>query len=153
MNGFLVDTNVISEILRPAPDPHVAASSQRAARPMLFLVVSMGEPRKGITISSAGGRRTQLEKSIEARVPLEGRILPVTQAIPRAGGEPDGTRQIAGRPLSAPDGMIAASALEHGLTIAREGIRGSWRGAYKPMAGTFATALSINQAPEGKSLI
>jgi predicted nucleic acid-binding protein len=58
MNGFLVDTNVISEILRPAPDAHVAAWSQRTARPMLFLsVVSMGELRKGVTILPASARR------------------------------------------------------------------------------------------------
>jgi predicted nucleic acid-binding protein len=83
MNGFSVDTNVISEILRPAPDAHVRAWSQRAARPMLFLsVVSLGELRKGATILPASARRTQLEKSIEAPHWFEGRILPVTRRGP-----------------------------------------------------------------------
>ena len=126
MNGFLVDTNVISEILRPAPDTHVAAWSHKAARPMLFLsVVSMGELRKGVTILPATTRRTRLEKSIEAQVPhwFEGRILPVAQPIAERWGELDGTRQMAGRPLNAPDGMIAATALEHDLTIVTRNVK------------------------------
>jgi len=122
MNGFLVDTNVISEILRSAPDARVAAWSQRAARPMLFLsVVSMGELRKGVTILPASARRTHLEKSIESQVPhwFEGRILPVTQAIAERWGELDGTRQMAGRPLNAPDGGSAWS--QQSLTQATHG--------------------------------
>jgi predicted nucleic acid-binding protein len=120
VNGFLVDTNVISEILRPAPDAHVAARSQRPDKQTLFLsVVSMGELRKGVTILPASAKRAHLEKSIEAQVPhwFRGRILPVTQAIAERWGELDGTRQLAGRPLNAQDGMIAATALEHGLTL------------------------------------
>jgi predicted nucleic acid-binding protein len=46
-----------------------------------------------------------------------GRVLPVTQAIATRWGRLSGVRQTAGRPLGAPDGMIAATALEHGLTI------------------------------------
>jgi predicted nucleic acid-binding protein len=126
MNGFLVDTNVISEILRTAPEAHVAAWSQRTAKQMLFLsVVSMGELRKGVTILPASARRTQLEKSIEAQVPLwfQGRILSVTQVIAERWGELDGIRQLAGRPLNAPDGMIAATALEHGLIVVTRNVK------------------------------
>ena len=75
---------------------------------MLFLsVVSLGELRKGAT---------QLEKSIETQAPnwFEARILPVTRANAERWGELDGTRQMVGHPLNAPDGMIAATALEHG---------------------------------------
>ena len=93
---------------------------------MLFLsVVSMGEMRKGVTILPASARRTQLEKSIEAQVPhwFEGRILPVTQAIAERWGELDGTRQLAGRPRNAPDGMIAATALEHDLTVVTRNVK------------------------------
>lgn len=137
MNGFLVDTNVISEILRPVPDAHVAAWSQRSVRQMLFLsVVSMGELRKGVTVLPASRRRTQLEKSIQAQIPrwFEGRILSVTQAIAERWGELDGARQIAGRPLSAPDGMIAAAALEHDLTVVTRNV--------KDFAGLGVTLLS-----------
>ena len=88
-------------------------------------VVSMGELRKGVTILPASARRTQLEKSIEAQVPhwFQGRVLPVTQAIAERWGELDGIRQLAGRPLNAPDGMIAATALEHDLTVVTRNVK------------------------------
>lgn len=120
MSGLLVDTNVISEILRPASETHVAAWSQRCVKSMLFLsVVSIGELRKGITILPASAKRTQLEKSIAEQVPrwFQTRILPVTRAIAERWGELDGLRQLSGLHLSVPDGMIAATALEHKLTV------------------------------------
>jgi hypothetical protein len=66
-----------------------------------------------------------LEKSISAQVPLwfEGRILPVTLAIAERWGELDGIRQLAGRPLNAPEGMIAATALEHHLTMVTRNVK------------------------------
>lgn len=70
MSEFLVDTNVISEILRAEPDGRVAAWSQRVTKQSLFLsVISMGELRKGVTVLPLSVRRTQLEKSIEEQVP------------------------------------------------------------------------------------
>jgi predicted nucleic acid-binding protein len=121
MSGYLVDTNVISEILRTAPDLNVRTWSQLADRQTLFLsVVSLGELRKGITMLPASARRSELEKTIETQLPLwfQGRILAVTQSIAERWGELDGSRQLAGRPLGTPDAMIAATALEHDLTIA-----------------------------------
>jgi hypothetical protein len=58
-------------------------------------------------------------------VPLwfEGRILPVTLAIAERWGELDGIRQLAGRPLNAPEGMIAATALEHHLTMVTRNVK------------------------------
>jgi predicted nucleic acid-binding protein len=120
MSGFLVDTNVISEILRTAPDARVAAWSQHQSKDTLFLsVISMGELRKGLTIMPGGARRRQLEKSIEEHLPawFADRILPVTQSIAERWGALDGRRQLMGRPLNVPDGQIAATALEHGLTV------------------------------------
>jgi toxin FitB len=62
MSGFLVDTNVISAILRPSPDLNVKTWSRQVDRQMLFLsVVSLGELRKGITILPASARRSELE--------------------------------------------------------------------------------------------
>jgi toxin FitB len=76
-------------------------------------------------ILPASARRTQLEKSIEAQVPhwFQARILPVTLAIAERWGELDGTRQLAGRPLNAPDGMIAATALVHHLTVVTRNVK------------------------------
>jgi len=48
---------------------------------------------------------------------FSGRILPVTRSIAERWGVLEAQRQLAGRPLHAPDGMIAATALEYGLTL------------------------------------
>lgn len=126
MSGFLVDTNVISEILRATPDAQVAAWSRQLTKQSAFLsVVSLGELRKGLTIMPEGARRAQLEKSIEEMLPIwfSGRILPVTQSIAERWGILAGQRQGKGRPLGVPDGQIAATAFEHGLTVVTRNVR------------------------------
>lgn len=126
MTRLLVDTNVISEILRAAPDANVVRWSQQLTKQDLFLsVISMGELRKGLTILPPSARRTQLEKSIEEQIPVwfARRLLPVTQSIAERWGVLDGQRQLAGRPLNVPDGQIAATALEHGLTVATRNVK------------------------------
>jgi predicted nucleic acid-binding protein len=126
MSGFLLDTNVLSEVLRPLPDANVAAWLKRQAKDFLFLsVVTMGELRKGATLLPQSTRRAQLEQSIGVLVPswFAGRILPVTQAIAESWGVLDGQRQLAGRPLGVADGMIAATALEHGLTLVTRNVK------------------------------
>ncbi len=120
MTGFLVDTNVISEVLRPAPDSNVVEWCRTTDRDQLFLsVVSLGEIRKGLTLMPVGVRRNQLEKASTALIPewFTGRILTVTQAIAERWGVLEGERQRLGRPLHVPDAQIAATALEHGLTL------------------------------------
>jgi len=118
--GYLLDTNIPSETLRPSPDAKVAAWLERHAKGSQFLsVVTLGELRRGIALLAPGPRRTQLETFIEVTVPLwfVDRVLPVTQAIAERWGVLDAQRQAAARPLSVPDGMIAATALEHRLTV------------------------------------
>ena len=121
MSGFLLDTSVPSETLRPLPDVKVAAWLENQTKESQFLsVVTLGELRRGTTLLLQGARRAQLERYIEVTVPLwfGPRVLPVTQAIAERWGILDGQRQAAGRPLGVADGMIAATALEHGLTLA-----------------------------------
>jgi len=81
--------------------------------------VSLGEIRKGIVLLSPGKRRAELEAWIETDLSIlfSGRILSVTRFIAERWGVLEGQRQLAGRPLKSPDGMIAATALEHGLTL------------------------------------
>jgi predicted nucleic acid-binding protein len=118
--GFLLDTNVPSELMRPRPESKVenwvAAQDMRA----LFLsVVSIGELETGLATMRDAPRRARLEASLDRYLALlfPGRVLPVTQAIAVRWGRLGGMRQLVGRPLSAPDGMIAATALEHDLIL------------------------------------
>ena len=66
-----------------------------------------------------GARRSHLTTSIEELVEawFSGRILPLTQSIAERWGVLEGKRQLVGRPLHVPDAQIAATALEHGLTL------------------------------------
>ena len=70
-------------------------------------------------------RRTRLEMALQRHLAIlfPGRVLPVTQAIATRWGRLDGLRQLSGRPLSAADGMIAATALEHGLTVVTRNVK------------------------------
>jgi len=120
MSGFLLDTNVPSELIRPQPEPNVKAWVAAQDLDTLFVSsVTFGELRKGITLRSPGKRRAELEAWIETDLSMlfSGRILPVTRSIAERWGVLEGQRQLAGRPLNAPDGMIAATAIEHGLTL------------------------------------
>ena len=118
--GFLLDTNIPSELMRTRPEPKVTEWVAAQDINTLFLsVVSIGELETGFTTMRDGARRAHLEALLEhhLKVLFPGRVLPVTQTIAARWGRLDGMRQLVGRPLSAPDGMIAATALEHGLTV------------------------------------
>jgi predicted nucleic acid-binding protein len=61
--GYLLDTNIPSETLRPSPDVKVAAWLGNHPKNSQFVsVVTLGELRRGITLLAPGARRTQLER-------------------------------------------------------------------------------------------
>lgn len=126
MTGFLLDTNVPSELAHGGANSRVKEWVLSQDQDTLFLsAISIGEFRKGFTILPDGKRRANLEAWFDAYlVPLfDGRVLPVTQVIADRWGALAGRRQLAGRPLGAPDGLIAATALEHGLTLVTRNVR------------------------------
>ena len=124
--GFLLDTNVLSELTKPMPDVHVRDWVDAQDDGNLYLsVVSVGELRRGFTVLPPGKRRTQLEQWFEQHLlPLfAGRILPVTQSIGNRWGVLGGECQLRGTTLNTADGMIAATALEHGLTVVTRNVK------------------------------
>lgn len=126
MNGFLLDTNVPSELIRVRPEPRVAAWLEAADEQQLFVsVVTIGELRKGFTILPQSKRRAFLEDWLRAELLpwFAGRILPVTQAIADRWGILDGESQLRGTPLNTADGMIAATAIEHNLTLVTRNVK------------------------------
>ncbi len=126
MNGFLLDTNIPSELIRTRPDPRVGNWVYAQDEQSLYLsAVSIGELRRGIVILPASKRRTELEQWLQNDlVPrFRERILPVTHSIGDRWGVLDGHCQLKGTPLNTADGMIAATALEHGLTIVTRNVR------------------------------
>jgi toxin FitB len=115
VSGFLLDTNIPSELIRTRPDPRVGNWVYAQDERSLYLsVVSIGELQ-----------RTELERWFENDLlpRFHGRILPVTQTIADRWGVLDGHCQLNGTPLNTADGMIAATALEHELTLVTRNIK------------------------------
>ncbi|HMD85664.1 MAG TPA: type II toxin-antitoxin system VapC family toxin [Terriglobia bacterium] len=126
MTGFLLDTNIPSELTKPMPEPRVTAWVDAQDNASLYLsVVSVGELRRGFTALPQSKRRAQLEEWFEQYLlPLfAGRILPITQSIGNRWGVLRGECQLRGTPLNMADGMIAATALEHDLTLVTRNVK------------------------------
>jgi predicted nucleic acid-binding protein len=84
VKGYLVDTNIPSELTRERPDARVAAFLAIAGQSSVFLsVLTIGEICKGIAELPASQKRAGLQNwlDIEVRSWFAGRILPVTEAI------------------------------------------------------------------------
>jgi toxin FitB len=126
MSGFLLDTNIPSELVRPQPEPKVKTWLAAQNLDTLFIsAVSFGELRKGIVLRSPGKRRTELESWIEADLSMlfSGRTLAVTRSIAERWGILDAERQLAGKPLNMADGLIAATALEYDYTVVTRNVK------------------------------
>lgn len=84
MKGYLVDTNIPSELTRESPDARVAAFLRTAGKERLFLsVMTLGEICKGIDMLPSSQKRIALQQWLEVDVRswYTGRILPVTESI------------------------------------------------------------------------
>jgi predicted nucleic acid-binding protein len=120
MTGFLLDTNCISEIVRLNPDPRVTAWIEAAEESLLYLsVLTLGEIRKGLAALPQGKRRSRLEAwlKVELQARFAGRILSIDAAVADRWGLLAAVAKIKGQPLSAIDGLLAATAIHHNLTI------------------------------------
>ena len=117
---FLLDRNVVSELIRSQPEPRVRSWLLAQNEALLSLsVVTIGELCKGFRLLPPGRRRDDLERWLQQDlVPrFRGRILPVTHAVAERWGVLEAQCQLSGIALKTADGMIAATALEHNLTI------------------------------------
>jgi predicted nucleic acid-binding protein len=126
MNGFLLDTNIPSELTRPKPDPRVEQWLDEADDERLYLsVISLGELLKGLTILPIGKKRDRLQEWLDLTLRLwfEGRVLPVDESIAERWGVLAGECQLRGAPLNTTDGLIAATALEHDLTVVTRNVK------------------------------
>jgi predicted nucleic acid-binding protein len=126
VNGFLLDTNIPSELISTNRDPRVENWVYAQNQQSLYLsAVSIGELRRGIVILPVSKRRTHLEQWLERELMpwFRGRILPVTAGTGNRWGILDGERRLKGTPLGAADGMIAATALEHDLTLVTRNVK------------------------------
>ena len=126
MSGFLLDTNCISELVRVKPDPRMLKWMEAADESLLYLsVLTLGEIRKGLAALPQGRRRTRLEVWLEGdlRGRFSGRILPVDAAVADRWGLLAAQARRTGATLPIVDGLLAATALHHNLTMVSRNVR------------------------------
>ncbi len=118
---ILLDTNVISEPLRPVPDQNVIGWMDAQPLEALYLTaITVAELRAGVALLPVGKRQQSLSKSLETTVlPLfANRILPFDFSCSPAYAEMMAQSRGAGFSISAADGYISAIALTHGFAVA-----------------------------------
>ena len=111
---------------RPHPQASVSKWLEEADdNELYFSVVSLGEILKGITILPEGKRRRDLKSWLDEtlRPWFQGRILPVSELVAERWGVLAAECQLGGRTLKVADGFIAATALEHDLTIVTRNVK------------------------------
>ena len=121
MNGFLIDTNVVSEYVREGgPDRGVWRWLESTDPAKQYVsVLTLAEIQKGVELLAMGRKRRALEQWLEKEVPawFAGRILPVDQPVASGWASLTASLSKIGRPAPVLDSLIAATALVHDLTV------------------------------------
>jgi predicted nucleic acid-binding protein len=123
---FLIDTNVISELMRATPAPSVLSWFSTQDPSTLYLsAVTEAELRTGIAILPEGQRREGLKAALDATISedFEGRILPFDTDAAKAYAEIASIRRAAGRPIADADCQIAAIARAAGAIVVTRNLR------------------------------
>ncbi len=118
---ILLDTNVISEVMRPRPDRHVVDWMNAAVSSHLFVcTITIAEIHLGLELLPDGRRRLDLETRFEQFLSrgFDQRIVSFDEPAARVYGTLMAHRQQAGAPLASLDGQIAAIAQVHGFAVA-----------------------------------
>jgi toxin FitB len=125
--SYLLDTNVISELRRKQPDSRVVAWFEgRAAQSLFLSVLTLGEIRKGIAglndSRADAMRRHSLNDWLEQELPnfFLGRVLSVDGAVADRWGR---LQARTSHPLPAIDSLLAATALQHRLTLVTRNVK------------------------------
>ena len=126
MSGFLLDTNIVSELIKAKPNHAVTNWIKETDESLLYLsVLTLGEIRKGIASLPNATRRAALEAwlSHELLIRFAGRILAIDQAVADRWGQLAGGAAAKKTPIPVIDGLLAATALEHNLTLVTRNTR------------------------------
>ncbi len=117
---YLLDTCVISEVIKPKPNKNVVAWLKNKDEKNLYLsALTFGEIEKGIEKSVDGRRKNKLRLWVEGDLKqrFEGRILPVDMQVASKWGEIQGKSEVAGKPLPSIDGLIAVTGLVNNCVV------------------------------------
>jgi toxin FitB len=142
VSGFLLDTNCISEVVRPHPEPRVVDWMDATDERLFHLsVVTLGEIRQGVARLPQSRRRAQLEAWLELQLPARfaRRILDVDAQVADRWGQLTAEARRKGRPLATVDALLAATALHHNLTLVSRNVS-DFAGALVPVMNPWDAA-------------
>lgn len=126
MKGWLLDTNVISALIGPVPEPRVRAwASAQPAHLLYISILTLGELQKGLQNLPVGNKlRHKIAHNIQAiESRFSGRILPVSNAIVLRWGAISGEmKRLTHHSPAVIDTMLAATAIDHDLYLATRNI-------------------------------
>ena len=142
MTRWLLDTNVLSELRRPRPEPKVVAFV--AAKPLesLFVsVVAFAEIRFGVECVADAGKRAELQNWLDGalRPMFEQRTLPVSEEVMFRWRLLAEAGRKARHTFSQPDLIIAATALCYGLTVVTRDVQ-EFEMAHAPVVDPWRAA-------------
>ncbi len=123
---ILLDTNVISELMRASPDPGVVRWMRARSRASIHTsAITEAELRLGAALLPHGRRRAALQEGIERIITqlIAGRILPFDSAAAAQFASVVSQRRLAGRPIAQADAQIAAIARARAMTLATRNLR------------------------------
>ena len=118
--SYLLDTCVISEIIRRRPHAGVVKWLENCDESDLYLsVLTIGEIQKGIARLKDGDRKVSIQRWLDNELGnrFEGRILPINTSVATAWGRMQGEAELRGEPMPTVDGLLAATAMVHNLAL------------------------------------
>jgi len=124
--SFLLDTNVVSEWVRPQPDRNVISWLAEVDEDRVFIsVISFAEIRRGIEMLAAGRRHERLATWLAEELPVrfEERILDIDRQVADTWGVLMARGQKIGLTLGSMDAFVAATAEAHGLTLVTRNVK------------------------------
>jgi len=123
---IVLDTNVLSETLKPLPNAAVVAWMAVQPRSTLFTTtVVEAEILYGVAVLADGARKTQLQAALKAifTEDLSGQVIPFDRDCAEAYAGIAANRKNSGQPISQFDAMIAAATASRGATLATRNLR------------------------------
>lgn len=122
---YLLDTCVLSELVKPAPHGAVLAwVDTRVENDVFVAAMTLGELRRGVAKLPVSRRKNELSVWLEQlQASLGERVLPFTRDTAGYWGELCARVEAVGTPMAAFDSIIAASAVEHGLALVTRNVR------------------------------
>ena len=116
--SYLLDTNAVSEITKPAPEPSVLSWLEEHEHDCFISAISIGEIERGIALLPGGRKKSRLQElNRDFSQGMEGRVLSFDLAVARRWAHLTSTARRKGRTLSVLDSMIEATALHWNLSV------------------------------------